>query len=77
VTARNGPMLEVTRWSMVLDLSPWLRRLNWPWPTWRVRSRPFDRVIDCPDFEPDSVPALRPERRRFNLYLRGPEGVER
>lgn len=51
---------------------PWLGPIAWPFPTWQVRRRPFDWMIDEADIPIPLAPPTwsLPERQRFNLYLR-------
>jgi len=52
--------------------------LRWPFPTFRVRRRPFDFATDQADI-PVEIPAPTPypEQARLDLYLRAPEAVVR
>lgn len=49
----------------------WLGSINWHFPTFRVRTRPFDYMRDQTDIpvEP-SPPPPHPEQARLRLYLR-------
>lgn len=55
-----------------LQPAPWLDDLTWHFPTWAVRSRPFDYTVDEADIPipPPPPPYSLPERQRFDLYLR-------
>jgi hypothetical protein len=57
----------------------WLGNLLWHFPTWAVRTRPFDYLVDEADIPvPPPPPSWSvPERRQFDLYLRPAEAVVR
>lgn len=48
--------------------------LEWRFPTWRVRRRPFDWAIDGPG-KPDPTPMPYPEQARLVLPLSAPAPV--
>jgi len=54
----------------------WLADVAWPFPTWRVRARPFDWAEDEADIPVSAEDRWhRGDRRRFKLYLRPPREV--
>lgn len=62
---------RVIREAVVAGQPGWLGPVAWSFPTWRVRRRPFDWMVDEADvpIEPP-VAVVLPERRQLRLYLR-------
>lgn len=68
------PFMPRCRCVFVPNAVPWLDAISWAFPTWRVRARPFDWMVDDADLPlpPAPSPWSLPDRQQADVFLRPP-----